>query len=284
MNRTALLLVLALVATSASVSVADARPKRKPAVLKIKKAPAIPDGLKIAVQEDMSGDMLVDTGQSGMGVMPFKMSARKTYQVDVVDADGDAVRWATVVYAKATKTQEIAGTPNTTDDPRAGQTYHLEAGASGIKITDSAGGDVTATEVLEDLRKDHASMMRGTPIRTFLVGRTFKGGKKVKLGAEEFEAIFPGEATVEVASFVVSLESVKGKVARFSFTASFTDTRDGAPMQIEATGTFDVDTKLVLPIALDFAGTVTATIKQDKTSMSMTGTVRVVSSTTYTIP
>lgn len=284
MNRVALILVLALVGASVGFSVADARPRRKPAVLKIKKAPAIPDGLKISVQEGLAMDLLVKTGQAGMGNLQVKVTTTTPFEIEVVDADGDAVRRATVVYGKATTTQDLAGSVTTSDDARSGKTYQLEAGASGIKITDRAGVDVTATAELEDLRQEHGTMMRGTPIRTFLAGRTFKSGKKVKLGEDDFEAIFPSEANVEVDEFVISLESVKGKLARFSFAATFTLSKEGTPMAVIATGTLDVDTKLVLPVALSIDGTIDATIKQDKTTMTMSGTMKATRSYRYVTP
>ncbi len=284
MSRIALLLVLALVATSAGASVADARPRRKPAVLKIKKAPAIPDGLRIAVQEGLVMDLLVDTGGAGMGKMAVQMTTATPFDIEVIDADGAAVRRATVVYGKATTVQSMSGSASTSDDARSGKTYRLEAGASGIKITDGAGVDVTAAGELEDLRQEHAVMMRGTPIRSFLLGRTFKSGKKVKLGADEFEAIFPSEANVTVDKFAITLESVKGKVARFSFDSTFTLTKEGTPMAIKATGTFDVDTRLVLPLAVSIDGTIDATMKQDTTTMTMTGTIKATRSYTYKVP
>lgn len=245
----------------------------KAKVLEIKKVPKLKKGLKVTVADEMTMDLNIDTGTTG--VMKVVVAKSTPYKAKLVAVATDHPTKVEVTYGTVTATQTISGQLENQPDPRSKNTYVVAKSATGLTIADKAGASVDAA-VATLVTEDWDGIMKGVPIRAFLVGRALTVGVTVALTDAEFDAIFPMDNTqTTVKTFEVTLDKLERKVARFSFKALFEtlDPDTGVPFTIDATGKFSVDTKRVLPLTLELAGTVSGTMMQGKQSMKMSGTM-----------
>jgi len=266
----ALFTLLTLVLGTSGLEPAEAG---KAKVLAIKKAPKLKKGLKVTVVDEMTMDLNIDTGSTG--VMKVEIAKSTPYKAKLVAVATDHPTKVEVTYGAVTATQTVYGKVENQPDPRTKNTYVVTKGATGLTVADKAGVSVDAA-VAALVTEDWDGIMKGVPIRGFLVGRALAVGVTVALTEAEFDAIFPmDEAQTTVKTFEVTLDKLEKKVARFSFKALFDilDPDTGVPITIDATGKFSVDTKRVLPLTLELAGTVSGTMVQGKQSMKMNGTM-----------
>lgn len=288
MRALALLAVILVASPALADRPAPAKPakaakpaKKKAASLTLRSAPPPAVGDTVTVVDRVTVDATLDAAQ--LGKTPFQSRTDATYTLEILAVDGDLVRRARVRYGAVATTNTFSGHASTDPDARAGQEYVIEVGSSGIRFLDAAGKEVTGP-VLDQLRSEHGKLARGLPMRRWLLGRTFRKGKAVALGADDFEDLFGAvDQQLTVHSFDVTLRALAGDVARFEFVARFVmaDAQAGSTLTLDARGGFEVDTRRVLPVSRTLDGMMTGTVATGGDAMTMAGTLSGESRYTY---
>jgi len=246
---------------------AKAKPKK---TFRIDKATPITTGLTYTITDQITLDGTLTS--TSMGTMPIKLDDHGSCVVEVLEASDDRVDRLHVVYGTVEQVFDVMGQHQAQPQPQSGLTYTIEAGANGPVVTGSDGKPAAADQAKEVI-EDHGRMLRRTPMR-WIVGRTWKKGKKVKLGEDEFADMFSDEKIKRVDGFTIAFAKVDGDVARFTWSATFVMQEDGGDVSFDVTGTFDLDKKRALIREVEMQGTMDANIKQGSSdSMSMSGTL-----------
>jgi hypothetical protein len=201
-----------------------------------------------------------------MGANDFPVQEVKGYDaaVEVVAASDDRIDKLQVTYSNV-KGGEL----------RAASPYLIEAGSSGPRVTAADGRELQTAEV-KAVMEANGELVRRTPGRSWLIGRTFKKGKAVKLGDAAIADLFGVDAQYEVEAMTARLVSVGKQVARFRFEGTFRMRDNDADVDGQlagtASGSFEVDVKRGLIVAAEVSMTMSGTLTSGGQTFTVTGT------------
>jgi hypothetical protein len=271
-KHTILSVLLAFLAVALVAPAADAG--KKAVKVKIKKPTPVVAGLVWSYTETIKVDAVATT--TSMGNFPITETKTLTTRVEILEASDDKIDRVQVTYDALPSGDVRATTP-----------YVIEASSSGPRVTAADGRQLGAEEV-KKVMESHGELVRRTPLRSWLIGKTFKKGKKVKIGDDAMLDLFSADADYRAQKMTITLVSATKKVASFRFEGTFTmsGTDEGVDGELSgaATGTFEVDLRRGLLQALDLSMSMDGSFTASGQSFTIKGTVDADRAFTYTDP
>ncbi len=259
--------ILALLAVALAAPAADAGKK----TIKIKKPKAVAAGLVWTETGTWKFDMTFKVGQQAM---PFQESRTTESRIEVLAASSDRIDKLQVTY-----------TTLPSGDPRSTQPYLVAPGSAAPVVT-ATDGRTLAKEEIEKVMSDHGDLVRRTPLRSWLIGKTFKKGKRVKAGDDVVRDLFGGNDESRVDDMVIIFQKATKKVAVFRFEADVVirDKDSSFEMQATVTGGFEVDLQRGLLLEVEAEMQVDGPIEAGGQKMWVTGSAAGTRTFTYTDP